>query len=136
MEQSLPQLVLPIKIERSSERLTSLGGLVVLEELARALGVWKEVDRVLQGPKSGRGYRPREFVQRWCGCCTPGGGAWRTCGSWGRSARCESSWAWRRCRTPGRWGTGYGDKARRGRRPSRRSVGDWWRSVWSRRRKK
>src|SRR5215831_9420693 len=63
MEQSLPQLVLPIKIERSSERLTSLGGLVVLEELARALGVWKEVDRVLQGPKSGRGYRPREFVQ-------------------------------------------------------------------------
>src|SRR5215831_12368990 len=63
MEQSLPQLVLPIKIERSSERLTSLGGLVVLEELARAVGVWKEVDRVLQGPKSGRGYRPREFVQ-------------------------------------------------------------------------
>ena len=63
MEQSLPQLILPIKLERSSERLTSLGGLVVLEELARAVGVWEEVDRVLEGPKSGRGYRPREFVQ-------------------------------------------------------------------------
>ncbi len=63
MEQSLPQLVLPIKMERSSERLTSLGGLVVLEELARAVGVWKDVDRVLPGPKSGRGYHPRKFVQ-------------------------------------------------------------------------
>lgn len=63
MEQSLAQLILPIKIETSSERLTSLGGLVVLEELARGVGLWEEVDRVLEGPKSGRGYRPREFVR-------------------------------------------------------------------------
>ncbi len=63
MEQSLPQLVLPIKMEKSSERLTSLGGLVVLEEMARAVGVWREMDRVLEGPKSGRGYQPRKFVQ-------------------------------------------------------------------------
>jgi len=63
MEVSLPQLILPIKLERSSERLTSLGGLVVLEELARALKVWKKVDGVLEGPKSGRGYQPHEFVQ-------------------------------------------------------------------------
>ena len=63
MEGSLPQLILSIKLERSSERLTSLGGLVVLEELARAVGLWKEVDRVLKGPKSGRGYQPHEFVQ-------------------------------------------------------------------------
>ena len=63
MEQSLPQLILPIKVERSSERLTSLGGLLVLEELARAAGVWEEVDRVLPAPKSGRGYQPREFEQ-------------------------------------------------------------------------
>jgi len=63
MEPSLPQLILPIKLERSSERLTSLGGLVVVEELARAVGLWEEVDRALEGPKSGRGYRPREFVQ-------------------------------------------------------------------------
>ena len=63
MEQSLPQLILPIKLERSLERLTSLGGLVVLEELARAVGLWEEVDGTLEGAKSGRGYRPREFVQ-------------------------------------------------------------------------
>jgi len=63
MEPSLPQLILPIKMERSSERLTSLGGLVVLEELARAVNLWEEVDRALEGPKSGRGYKPREFVQ-------------------------------------------------------------------------
>jgi len=62
MEASLPQLILPIKLERSSERLTSLGGLGVLEELARAVGLWQEVDRVLAGPKSGRGYAPHEFV--------------------------------------------------------------------------
>jgi len=63
MEASLPQLILPIKLERSTERLTSLGGLVVLEELARAVGLWEEVDRVLEGPKSGRGYAPHAFVQ-------------------------------------------------------------------------
>jgi hypothetical protein len=63
MEASLPQLILPIKLEKSRERLTSLGGLLVLEELAQALGVWEEVDRWLAGPKSGRGYRPRAFVQ-------------------------------------------------------------------------
>ena len=69
MEQSLPQLILPIKLERSSERLTSLGGLVVLEELARAVGLWEEVDRVLEGPKSGRGIGPASLCRRWCGCC-------------------------------------------------------------------
>ncbi len=63
MEASLPQLILPIKMERSSERLTSLGGLVVLEELARAVKLWEEVEGALEGPKSGRGYKPREFVQ-------------------------------------------------------------------------
>jgi len=63
MQPSLPQLILPIKMEASSERLTSLGGLVVLEELARALGVWEQVDEHLEGPQSGRGYQPSEFVQ-------------------------------------------------------------------------
>ena len=63
MEGSLPQLILPIKLERSAERLTSLGGLVVLEELARAVGLWEDVDGALEGPKSGRGYRAHEFVQ-------------------------------------------------------------------------
>lgn len=63
MRASLAQLVLAIKLERSSERLTSLGGLVVLEELARGVGLWEDVDRVLEGPKSGRGYPPRAFVR-------------------------------------------------------------------------
>jgi len=63
MEARLPQLILPIKLERSSERLTSLGGLVVVEELARAVGLWEEVDGALEGPKSGRGYQPHEFVR-------------------------------------------------------------------------
>jgi len=63
MQQSLPQLILPIKMEKSSEQLTSLGGLVILEEMAQALGVWKQVDEHLQGPGSGRGYRPSELVQ-------------------------------------------------------------------------
>jgi hypothetical protein len=63
MEASLPQLILPIKMEKSEERLTSLGGLVVLEEMAQALQVWQRVDKHLEGPGSGRGYRPSEFVQ-------------------------------------------------------------------------
>jgi len=62
MERSLAQLILPIKIENSSERLTSLGGLVV-EELARGVGLWEGADRALEGPKSGRGYQPRQFVR-------------------------------------------------------------------------
>ncbi len=57
------QLILPIKLEKSAERLTSLGGLMVLEEMAQALKVWKRVDEQLAVPGSGRGYRPSEFVQ-------------------------------------------------------------------------
>jgi hypothetical protein len=63
MQANLPQLILPIKLEKSEERLTSLGGLVVLEEMAQALNVWKRVDEQLAGPGSGRGYRPSQFVQ-------------------------------------------------------------------------
>ena len=63
MRPNLPQLILPIKLEKSEERLTSLGGLVVLEEMAQALKVWQRVDEHLAGAGSGRGYRPSEFVQ-------------------------------------------------------------------------
>jgi len=63
MQPSLPELILPIKLEKSEERLTSLGGLVVLEEMAQALKVWQRVDEYLAGPGSGRGYRPSQFVQ-------------------------------------------------------------------------
>jgi len=63
MEPRVAQFILPIKIEKSAERLTSWSGLVVLEELARGIGVWEEVDGAMEGPKSGRGYQPHEFVQ-------------------------------------------------------------------------
>src|ERR1035437_4925048 len=82
MEGSLPQLILSIKLERSSERLTSLGGLVVLEELARAVGLWEEVDRVLEGPKSGRGYQPHEFVQGLVWMLHAGGGGGEDLRGW------------------------------------------------------
>ena len=63
MQPSLPELILPIKLEKSEERLTSLGGLVLLEEMAQALKVWQRVDEGLEAPGSGRGYRPSQFVQ-------------------------------------------------------------------------
>lgn len=63
MQPSLPELVFPIKLEKSDEQLTSLAGLMVLEEMAEALGVWEQVDQHLRGPGSGRGYRPSAMVQ-------------------------------------------------------------------------
>ena len=80
MQESLPQLILPIKLERSEERLTSLGGRVVLEERARAAGVWEKVDGVVEGPKSGRGYQAHEFVQPWVWMLHAGG---RRLEAWG-----------------------------------------------------
>jgi len=62
MQPSLPELILPIKLGKSEERLTRLAGLVVLEEMAQALKVWERVDEHLTGPGWGRGYRPSEFV--------------------------------------------------------------------------
>jgi len=69
MDRSLAQLILPIKMERSSHRPASLGGLVVQEELARGVRLWEEVDRVLEGPFLGYvngvcvGYQFREGNQ-------------------------------------------------------------------------
>ena len=51
------QSVLPIKLEKSAERLTSLAGLVVVEETARAKGLWRRVEELFPEPGSGRGYR-------------------------------------------------------------------------------
>src|SRR3989304_3814468 len=105
MTQNLPQLILPIKMERSPERLTSLGGLVVLEELARARGVWERVKAGLEGPRSGRGVRgggvgPVRLCRRWCGCCTLGGGGWRTCGNGEARRRWCNRWDCEPCRMP------------------------------------
>ena len=55
MPANLPQFILPIKLEKSEERLTSVGGLVGWEEMAQALQVRQRVDEHLAGPGSGRG---------------------------------------------------------------------------------
>jgi len=59
----IQQSILPIKLEKSKERLTSLAGLVVVEELARAKGLWRRVDGLFPEPGSGRGYRASEYVR-------------------------------------------------------------------------
>jgi len=59
----LQQTLLPIKLEQSEERLTSLAGLIVVEELARAKGLWRRVDELFPKPGSGRGYRASATVK-------------------------------------------------------------------------
>jgi len=59
----LQQTILPIKLEKSKERLTSLSGLVLVEEWGRAKGVWGRVDQLLGRPGSGRGYAASEYVR-------------------------------------------------------------------------
>ena len=59
----LQQTLLPIKLEKSEERLTSLAGLIVVEELARAKGLWRRVDELFPKPGSGRGYRASAYVK-------------------------------------------------------------------------
>ncbi len=55
---NVQQTLLPIKLEQSEERLTSLGGLIVVEELAQAKGLWGRVDELLPQPKKGADIRP------------------------------------------------------------------------------
>jgi len=46
----LQQTLLPIKLEKSEERLTSLAGLIVVEELAQAKGLWRRVEELPSRP--------------------------------------------------------------------------------------
>jgi len=73
MTKKVQQTLLPIKLEQSEERLTSLGGLMVLEEWARAKGLWESVDEEFAGPGSGRGYKASEFVRPLVWMLTAGG---------------------------------------------------------------
>ena len=59
----LQQTLLPIKLEESKERLTSLAGLVLVEEWGRAKGMWARVDQLFRLPGSGRGYAASEYVR-------------------------------------------------------------------------
>ena len=56
----VPQNVWAIKLEESAERLRSLAGLVIVEEMARAKGLWGRVDELFPELGSGRGYGARE----------------------------------------------------------------------------
>lgn len=57
------QSILPIKLEQSEERRTSLAGLVLVEELVRAKGLWRRVDGLFPEPGSGRGYGASDYVR-------------------------------------------------------------------------
>src|SRR5260370_37598397 len=59
----LKQSLLPIKLSARKERLTSLAGLVLVEEWGRAKGIWARVDQLFAGPGSGRGYQASEYVR-------------------------------------------------------------------------
>lgn len=59
----LQQCLLPIKLQLSNERLTSLAGLVLVEEFARAKRLWSRVDERFGQPGSGRGYAASEYVR-------------------------------------------------------------------------
>jgi len=59
----LQQTLLPIKLEASEERLTSLAGLIVVEELAQAKGLWRRVEELFPQPGSGRGYQASAYVK-------------------------------------------------------------------------
>jgi hypothetical protein len=63
MTNKVQQTLLPIKLEQSEEKLTSLAGLIVFEEMARAKGLWEMVDEQFLAPGSGRGYKPSEFIK-------------------------------------------------------------------------
>ena len=59
----LQQTLLPIKLALSSERLTSMAGLIVVEELGRAKGLWRRVEELFARPGSGRGYAASAYVR-------------------------------------------------------------------------
>lgn len=54
---------LAIKLELSDERLTSMTGLIVVEELGRAKKVWGRADELFGAPGSGRGYKASEYIR-------------------------------------------------------------------------
>lgn len=53
---------MPLQVEQTEEPLVARGGLVVVHEMAQALGIPQAVDKELPSPGSGRGYKPSQFV--------------------------------------------------------------------------
>ena len=104
----LQQTLLPIKLEKSEERLTSLAGLIVVEELARAKGLWRRVDELFPKPGSGRGYRASAYVKPLVWMVQAGGRRLEEV----RELRAEhevlQGWDWTSCPRQTPWGTGCG----------------------------
>jgi hypothetical protein len=59
----IKQTVLGFKLERTDEALTAHGGLALMAEYNRRLGLREWVDQFLPGPGSNRGYAPSVFVE-------------------------------------------------------------------------
>ena len=105
------QTLLPIKLEQSEERLTSLAGLVMVEELARAKGLWRRVEELFPGPGSGRGYGASDYVRPLVWMLHAGGRRLEDV----RELRAEQ---------------GVLSRMGLGELPSADAMGDWWRR-WS-----
>lgn len=59
----MAQNVLPFKLGITEEKITAHAGLVVFGEFLHATGILSEVDRVMEGPGSGVGYKPSQYVE-------------------------------------------------------------------------
>jgi hypothetical protein len=56
------QTVLPFKLEKTHDLVTSNAGLALLGEFAHGMGLLKSLDRYLPKPGSGAGYAPSEHL--------------------------------------------------------------------------
>jgi len=57
------QTVLPFKLKRTDERITSRSGLVIFGEFMKAMGVNRLADQYMPAPKSGRGYFASSYIE-------------------------------------------------------------------------
>jgi len=58
----MPQGFLPFKLDTTSDEITPHAGLALFGEFLRSLGLFHDVNRLLPGPRSPKGYQPAEFV--------------------------------------------------------------------------
>ena len=58
----IKQTVLPFKLEKTNDLITSHAGLALFGEFAVGLGILEAVNRYLPGPGSGAGYQNSEYV--------------------------------------------------------------------------
>ncbi len=56
------QAILPFILETTHEIITPRAGLVLFGEYLHGLRLLKKVDKYLLPPRSGRGYKPKDFI--------------------------------------------------------------------------